>query len=94
MYVPLLRSLFSHLFCDRSLLDILLETYCKITYHAKLNLPTAHVNDCSKVIVHELVRSLKLICLGLYMDFLDELDQWITDLLLRANRPKHLTYKY
>ena len=24
--------------------------------HAKLNLPAAHVNDCSKVIVHELVK--------------------------------------
>ena len=56
----------SHFFCDRSLLPILLETYCKLkrqvkqdiseTYnHTKLNLPTAHVNDCSKVILHDLV---------------------------------------
>ena len=56
------------------------------------NLPEACVNDCLKVILHDFVRSLKLICLG--MDFLDYLDQQSTDLLFHTNMPKHLTLKY
>ena len=42
----------------------------KLNDHAKLNLPTARVNDFSKVIVHELVMNY---CMS-------ELNQWITDL--------------
>ena len=50
------------------------ETY----NYTQRNLPTACVNDCSKVKVHELFRPLKLICQG--MDFGDHSDQWIADL--------------
>lgn len=102
MYVSLLRSLFSL----RSLLLILPKTHSKlkrtdksrktskISYLPKLNLPTTHIIDCLKVIAHDLVRSLKLSCLGIswmefmvsWMDLLEELDQWITDLLLHTNK--------
>ena len=51
------------------------ETY----NYTQSNLPTACVNDCLKVKLHEMVTSLlKLIVLG--MDFSDHTDQWITDL--------------
>ena len=51
------------------------ETY----YYTQLNLPTTCANDCFKVKVHELVRSiLKFIFLG--MDFSDHADQRILDL--------------
>ena len=49
--------------------------------YTQLNLPTACVNDSPNVKVHELVRSLvKFIVPG--MDFSNDADQWITDLLL------------
>ena len=47
--------------------------------YAQPNLLAACVNDCSKVKLHELFRSLlKLICL--VVDFSNDLDQRITDL--------------
>ena len=45
------------------------------------NLPTARVNDCSKVKAHKLFRLLKLFCLG-------------SDLPLNKKNPKRLTFKY
>ena len=53
---------------------------------------TACINGYSKVKLHGLVRPLNFISLG--MDFLDPLDEWITDLLFQTNRFKHLTFKY
>ena len=54
------------------------QNISKPSIHAKLNLPTAHANDCSKVIVHELIRSLKLICLSIYgfVGWVGSMDQW------------------
>ena len=51
---------------------------------------TARTNDCSKVKLHGLVRSLNFISLG--VDFLDPVNQQITDPLIQLS--KHLTYKY
>ena len=64
--ITLLRQLFSHLFCDRSLLPILPGTYCQLRWADKsrkttetytpttLNLPTPDINVCSKVILYDL----------------------------------------
>ena len=87
------RSLFFHLFCLRSVLAILHETFCQYNWlrtiikqynyenynHTQSNQSTAFLKDCSKVEVHELVRLLKFICC--ILDFLDHLDQQIIDLL-------------
>ena len=51
----------------------------EIYNYTQLSLLTACARDCSKVKVHELVKSLlKFIVLG--MNFSDDVDQWITDL--------------
>ena len=92
----LLKSLFFHLFCFRSvwlyfLKLVVNETDTKPqvkqdkseTYnYIQSNLPAACVNNCSKVKVHELGRSLKFICLN--MDFSGHSDQQITNLLFDA----------
>ena len=85
-------------------MPILPETYSKLTQTEKSSKtylkpiiipdpPTAHINDCSKVILHDLIRQLKSF-VWVYIDFLDQLDEWMTDLLFHTNRPKHLTFKY
>ena len=55
----------------------------EIYNYTQSNLPTACVNDCSKVKMNELVRSLlQFIVPGI--DFSDHADQWIIDLLFPA----------
>ena len=65
---------------------------CETNNYTKSKRLTACVNDCSKEKTALLSLTTKLISLG--MNFLDPLDQQITDLLFQTNRSKHQTFKY
>ena len=65
---------------------------CETNNYTKSKRLTACVNDCSKENTALISLTTKLISLG--MNFLDPLDQQITDLLFQTNRSKHQTFKY